>query len=75
MNDNDGVYLYIYKNSTEMYSTYARLNSSGELSIIDHVLKVKAGDIIYIYARNITAARGTITNDWYGASLTIAYVN
>ena len=75
LNANDGVYLYIYKNSTEMYSTYARLNSSGELSIIDHVLKVEAGDVIYIYGRNITAARGTITNDWYGASLTIAYVN
>jgi hypothetical protein len=75
LTDGDGVYLYIYKNSTKMCFTYNRLNTSGEISIIDHVFKVAADDMIYIYGRNISAARGTINNDWYGASLTITYVN
>lgn len=75
LTDGDGVNLYIYKNSTNMYFTYTRLNTSGEISIIDHVFKVAANDMIYIYGRNITAARGTINNDWYGASLTVTYVN
>lgn len=75
LTDGDGVYLYIYKNSTNMCFTYNRLNTSGEISIIDHVFKVAAYDMIYIYGRNISAARGTINNNWYGASLTITYVN
>ena len=75
LTDGDGVNLYIYKNSTNMCFTYTRLNTSGEISIIDHVFKVAANDMIYIYGRNITAARGTINNNWYGASLTVTYVN
>ena len=75
LTDGDGIYLYIYKNSTNMCFTYTRLNTSGEISIIDHVFKVAADDMIYIYGRNISAARGTINNNWYGASLTITYVN
>ena len=75
LTNGDGVNLYIYKNSTNMCFTYTRLNTSGEISIIDHVFKVAANDMIYIYGRNVTAARGTINNDWYGASLTVTYVN
>ena len=75
LTDGDGVNLYIYKNSNNMCFTYTRLNTSGEISIIDHVFKVAANDMIYIYGRNVIAARGTINNNWYGASLTIAYVN
>lgn len=75
LTDGDGVNLYIYKNSTNMCFTYTRLNTSGEISIIDHVFKVAANDMIYIYGRNVTAARGTINNNWYGASLTVTYVN
>lgn len=75
LTNGDGVNLYIYKNSTNMCFTYTRLNTSGEISIIDHVFKVAANDMIYIYGRNVLAARGTINNDWYGASLTVTYVN
>lgn len=75
LTNGDGVNLYIYKNSTNMCFTYTRLNTSGEISIIDHVFKVAANDMIYIYGRNVTAARGTINNNWYGASLTVTYVN
>lgn len=75
LTNGDGVNLYIYKNSTNMCFTYTRLNTSGEISIIDHVFKVAANDMIYIYGRNVIAARGTINNNWYGASLTVTYVN
>lgn len=75
LTNGDGVNLYIYKNSTNMCFTYTRLNTSGEISIIDHVFKVAANDMIYIYGSNVIAARGTINNNWYGASLTVTYVN
>ena len=59
---NDSVGLYIYKNSTNVCTKGTRVIASNAYNTesCSTLIDVNAGDVIYLYAKNATGARGVV---------------
>lgn len=59
---NDSIGLYIYKNSTKVCTKGTRVIASSAYNTesCSTLIDVNAGDVIYLYARNATGARGVV---------------
>lgn len=74
VNDGDLCRLDIYKGSSSQYFSAGRAGGNTEnISISPVLLDVAAGDVIYLYAQNGTAARGSISAN--SAFLTVKYID
>ncbi|MBR2587520.1 hypothetical protein IKE71_04095 [Candidatus Saccharibacteria bacterium] len=74
VNDADLCRLDIYKGSSSQYFSAGRAGGNTEnISISPVLLDVAAGDVIYLYAQNGTAARGSISAN--SAFLTVKYID